>query len=181
MSYTCRNCGTTIMEDDENLCSKCKPAESAPAPREEVVSRAIDWARSRDDGDDSPARVLADAVDSLRSQITEMNAIYNSNQDQLNDAYRQVGAERERADDYKKRWDTATSDAVSNGVRAEKSVAEAKALREALAKVNYELAGTELNPHNYDQQDIECINNAVIRSMDIARAALSSPPSGQIK
>ena len=40
MSYTCRNCGTTIMEDDENLCSKCKPAESAPAARDEGWSMA---------------------------------------------------------------------------------------------------------------------------------------------
>jgi hypothetical protein len=66
--------GTVIMEDDENLCSKCKPDESAPAPSEEYTP-------------DFCAEII-----SLKAQLAEMNAIYNSNQDQLNDAYQQLAA-----------------------------------------------------------------------------------------
>ena len=66
MSYACRNCGTTIMEDDENLCSKCKPAESAPAPREdarELADKLLDW------GEVAPASQRPATLDDAAAEI----------------------------------------------------------------------------------------------------------------
>jgi hypothetical protein len=50
-------------------------AEASGELADDSVSRAIDWARSRDDGDDSPAKVLADAITSLRAQLAAKEAI----------------------------------------------------------------------------------------------------------
>jgi len=85
------------------------------------------------------------------------------------------GVERERADDYKKRWDTATSDAVSNGVRAEKSVAEAKALREAIIESLTEIDRqtgeicplcSEERPSHQDHCPVITLNTALLLRED---------------
>jgi len=97
---------------------------------------------------------LFQAQEEFKAQLAEVNAIYNSNQDQINDAYRQL-AERERSvndfrmdtldavmhsvrkwlpDDYKEvNPETTAADAREIALKAiEKAEGEAKALREAL-------------------------------------------------
>jgi hypothetical protein len=120
-------CRSEISKAENVLDAEPSPGADSAELTDDSVSRAIDWARSRDDGDDSPAKVLADAITSLRAQLT---------------------AERERAERYekiiegefegqpfadplfafvdaKKRYRTMKA-------RAEAAEADAKALREAL-------------------------------------------------
>ena len=97
-----------------------EPAESAPAPREEDAQRhierlEIDLSDARENLRDLRAQLateqkkcalypfgrgynagLFQEQEEFKAQLAEMNAIYNSNQDQINDAYRQLAAERER-------------------------------------------------------------------------------------
>ena len=72
-------------------------------------------------------------------------------------------------------WDTATSDAVSNGVRAEKSVAEAKALREAIIESLTEIDRqtgeicplcSEERPSHQDHCPVITLNTALLLRED---------------
>ena len=135
MSYACRNCGTVIMEDDENLCAKCKPAEPAPAEQGEELIKADKATES--------AIMLIDTLDMnglagtgglLTREIRRLRAL--------------LAAERGRAERAEAVSEEEYSRGFNNGARASHSAlvaiiedkekdievaeAEAKALREAL-------------------------------------------------
>ena len=63
MSYACRNCGTVIMEDDENLCAKCKPAES-----HDTCGRHVIWKEPIASRQSAEKTVPMELVERLRYQ-----------------------------------------------------------------------------------------------------------------
>ena len=127
--------GTVIMEDDENLCAKCKPAEPAPAEQGEELIKADKATES--------AIMLIDTLDMnglagtgglLTREIRRLRAL--------------LAAERGRAERAEAVSEEEYSRGFNNGARASHSAlvaiiedkekdievaeAEAKALREAL-------------------------------------------------